>query len=496
VLAEAAAIRRDAGGRQILLGIDRLDYTKGIPRRLLAVERLLERDPALCDTVRFIQVAVPSRGEVDSYQRFKRQVEESVGRINGSHGTLRSTPVHYIQRSLSMRELVALYCAADVMLVTPLRDGMNLVAKEFVASRVDEDGVLVLSEFAGAAAELDGAVVVNPYDVEAVTGAIQQSLSMPDRERRGRMRALRHRVTKYDVHAWAGGFVGRLRSGATAVLRPAFSDVESSVTAAIVGAQRTSTLRLLLDYDGTLVPVARYPELAAPDDELLDMLDHLARLRGVELEIVSGRPRETLQDWFGHLPICLWGEHGFWHRARTATDWRAARSVSADWMVRIKPILEQFTASTQGSRLEIKSAAMAWHFRGAQPDFGARQAHELRMLLGDALSNQPVEVLEGKKVIEVRFRGMSKAVVAERGESGSAGRIAVAFGDDRTDEDLFGALPESSITVAVGERLVGAGYCVPDHFAVRRILRTLLTDCSGGFRPASGTAAKPAASRK
>jgi trehalose 6-phosphate synthase/phosphatase len=162
-------IRRDAGDRRIVLGIDRLDYTKGIPRRLHAIERLLMRAPDRSDQVRFIQVAVPSRGEVDSYQRFKRQVEESVGRINGAHGTLSSSPVHYMHQSVSQTELVALYRAADVMLVTPLRDGMNLVAKEFAASRVDEDGVLILSEFAGAAAELDGALTVNPYDVDAVS---------------------------------------------------------------------------------------------------------------------------------------------------------------------------------------------------------------------------------------------------------------------------------------------------------------------------------------
>jgi trehalose 6-phosphate synthase/phosphatase len=143
------------------------------------VERLLARDPGWRDRIRYIQVAVPSRGAVGSYQRFKRQVEERVGRINGACGTLRSTPVHYVHQSVSARQLVALYRAADVMLVTPLRDGMNLVAKEFVASRVDDDGVLLLSEFAGAVAELDGAMVVNPYDVEAVAASIDRALSMP-----------------------------------------------------------------------------------------------------------------------------------------------------------------------------------------------------------------------------------------------------------------------------------------------------------------------------
>ncbi|MBA3639400.1 MAG: trehalose-6-phosphate synthase, partial [Acidobacteria bacterium] len=172
VIDAAETIRREANGRRILLGIDRLDYTKGIPRRLTAIERLLTRHPALRDELRYIQVAVPSRGEVDSYQRFRRQVEELVSRINGNYGTLRSTPIHYMHQSVEQQDLVALYRAADVMLVTPLRDGMNLVAKEFVASRTDDDGVLVLSEFAGAAAEFGAALLVNPYDVDAVADAV------------------------------------------------------------------------------------------------------------------------------------------------------------------------------------------------------------------------------------------------------------------------------------------------------------------------------------
>jgi trehalose 6-phosphate synthase/phosphatase len=210
VQARTAAIRTDAGGRQIVLGVDRLDYTKGIPRRLAAIERLLNRRPELRDEMRYVQVAVPSRGEVDSYQRFKRLVEESIGRINGACSTLRSTPIHYIHQSVSMRELVALYAAADVMLVTPLRDGMNLVAKEYVASRVNDDGVLVLSEFAGAAAELAGAVVVNPYDVDAVSESIHRALSMESAERETRMRAMRERVSDYTVHRWAAEFLERL----------------------------------------------------------------------------------------------------------------------------------------------------------------------------------------------------------------------------------------------------------------------------------------------
>jgi trehalose 6-phosphate synthase/phosphatase len=468
-------IRRDSGGRQIVLGIDRLDYTKGIPRRLHAIEQLLLRRPERRGQVRFIQVAVPSRGEVDSYQRFKRQVEESVGRINGSCGTLSSSPVHYMHQAVSPTELVALYRAADAMLVTPLRDGMNLVAKEFVASRVDEGGVLILSEFAGAAAELDGAVTVNPYDVDAVVESLERALAMSPQEQQARMRTLRRRVFEHDVHAWAEGFLGQLASARPDAPRAGFGRPDPYLASVLAGAQLTQRIRLLLDYDGTLVPIARAPELAAPDPEVLDLLTALAASPGLELDLVSGRPRATVDAWFGHLPVPLWAEHGFWHRPASTRAWRAAADAPAGWLDRIKPIFEQFAASTPGSHVETKSASIAWHFRRAQREFGARQAHELRMLLGDALSNQPLEVIEGRKVIEVRLRGVSKALVARRVQAEAAPACFVAaFGDDRTDEDLFRALPPACATVVVGRRPSCARFRVADHWEVRRILRGLV----------------------
>jgi trehalose 6-phosphate synthase/phosphatase len=488
VLARVEAIRRDAGGRRIVLGIDRLDYTKGIPRRLEALERLLERNPDLRDGMRYIQVAVPSRGEVDSYRRFRRELEERVGHINGAHGTLRSLPVHYVHQSVSRRDLVALYCAADVMLVTPLRDGMNLVAKEFVASRVDEGAVLVLSEFAGAAAELNGAITVNPYDIEGVADGIHRALSMSIEERHARMRALRRRVLEHDVHAWADAFVQHLRT-----LRPfeqpaAVLRHDPSLLGTLAAAQRTLKLRLLLDYDGTLVPLARSPELAAPDDELLLLLERLIASPGLQVDIASGRSHETLEQWFKHLPVSLWAEDGFWHRSRPGEVWQAATMVAPDWMERVNPILEQFAISTPGSHVEVKSASIAWHYRCAPREFGARQAHELRMLLGDILSNQPLEVLEGKKVIEVRWRGVGKGLLARRAlaETGP-GTVIVAIGDDRTDEELFRALPPSSLAVAVGRTSTNAKFRLEDYRAVRRVLRSLLAeDRSGQSRVPDG----------
>jgi trehalose 6-phosphate synthase/phosphatase len=475
VIEEAAAIRADAGGRRILLGIDRLDYTKGIPRRLLAIERLLQQHPGLRDTIRYIQIAVPSRDRVESYQAFRRQVDEAVGRINGACATLRSMPVHYLCRSLSRRQVAALYCAADVMLVTPLRDGMNLVAKEFVASRVDGDGVLVLSEFAGAAAELADAVVVNPYDVDATSIAIGRALSMGEPERRARMARLRERVLAHDVHDWAAGFVERLSTTDATRIDMGSSQMTGQLHADIGRLRLADRLILLLDYDGTLVPIEPAPHLAVPDEGLVSLLEALGTRPGTDVHVVSGRPREFLDTWFGRLPVALWAEHGLWRRPAPGQPWEMAMDVPSGWIEGISPILEQFTAATPGSLLEIKSASVAWHYRMAHPEFGARQAHELRMLLGDALSNQPLEVLEGKKVIEVRLRGVSKALIA-RGvlAAGADAASILAAGDDRTDEELFAALPSTSVTVAIGPVPRGAKYWVPDCRAARDLLRAFL----------------------
>ncbi len=199
-----AALRRELGDPEaIFLGVDRLDYTKGIDVRLRAFETMLQRNPELAKTSQFIQIAVPSRQSIDDYADMRTEIEQIAGRVNGAHGGLHRMPVHYIYASLPREDLVAYYRAADVMCVTPLADGMNLVAKEFVASRVDEDGVLLLSEFAGAANELTDAVLVNPYDLDGVARAMTEALAMPAEERAARMRRMRERVLTHDVHAWA-----------------------------------------------------------------------------------------------------------------------------------------------------------------------------------------------------------------------------------------------------------------------------------------------------
>ena len=483
VAAESEAIRTKADHRRIVLGVDRLDYTKGIPRRLLAFGRMLEQAPELRDRVRLVQVAVPSREAAEPYRLLRRELDELVGRINGSLGTEHSMPVHYLYRSISRSQLVAFYRAADVMLVTPLRDGMNLVAKEFVASRVDEDGVLLLSEFAGAAEELKEAVLVNPYDIDGVAAALKAALSMPKAERVTRMRALRAQVMSRDVQAWATSFLETMADGADTIV-PASTELPAAMSAPLARLRRAGRRLLLLDYDGTLVPLEPTPDEAVPPPELLSLLAAVASDAGSQVHIISGRPREELDRWFGHLPVGLWAEHGLWGRPGPNAEWTAYAEVSLEWMPRIRERLDQITRETPGSLVEVKSATLAWHYRKVEAWLAAQRLRELRDRLSVEIRGLPVEIIEGSKVLEVRHRGVNKGLAARRILALDAESPEIlAVGDDVTDEDMFAALPGSAVKVHVGVRRSRADYRVEGPPAVRVLLERL----RGGGPPGRST---------
>jgi trehalose 6-phosphate synthase/phosphatase len=473
---EITSIKDRSRGRKLIVGVDRLDHTKGLARRMLAVERLFEREPSLRRRLRFVQVVVPSRTRVDAYAQLRRRLDEIVGRINGAYGTVNSVPIHYLYRSINRAELVALYRAADVMLVTPLRDGMNLVAKEFVASRVDEDGVLVLSEFAGAASEMAEAIHVNPYDLDRVAMIIKDALTMPEEERVARMRALRRRVRDYDVFRWANAFIDRLASPFSSAIhsRHAVSPAEDI---AIVSdkLREADRLLILLDYDGTLIPFASTPELAAPDPELKKLLLALSGRPRTSVHVLSGRTRQTLDHWLGDLPIGLHAEHGFWSRNCPGVEWEPIAAHPLQWKQKIKPLLKQFTEATPGSLIEEKTAGLAWHYRMADPVFGDLHARELRRKLEKEHAELPIDVVWGDKVIEIRAQGINKGVIATRLISSfSEPTTVLAMGNDRTDEDLFAALDSNSYSVHIGPHPSQAAYRLSDPSAARSLLASLL----------------------
>jgi trehalose 6-phosphate synthase/phosphatase len=319
---------------------------------------------------------------------------------------------------------------------------------------------------------------VNPYDIETMAQVYSDALRMPEEERHLRMRALRQRIASRDVHHWARSFIealggARAADGAKAALTS--GEDLAALTAHLRSAPR---LVLLLDYDGTLVPFARAPDLATPDRGLRELLTALAAKPGVRVHIVSGRSRETLERWLGNLPIGLHAEHGYWSRDAPDAAWSAIRDVSVAWKQDVRKILERATTATPGALVEEKTASLAWHYRMAEPELAAARAEELAYQLEALLKGSPVELLRGDKVIEIRPTGVSKGRIIERvvdhGEQPAA--VLVAMGDDQTDEDLFLALPPDGIAIGVGFRPTAARYRVASPRAARALLHGLLEE--------------------
>jgi trehalose 6-phosphate synthase/phosphatase len=480
-------LRAAHGDERLVLGVDRLDYTKGITRKFLAVELLLERRPDYRGKLRLLQIAVPSRENVEAYRELKREIEEIAGRINGAYGTLHSAPIHYVYDSVNEIELTGSYRSADVMLITPLRDGMNLVAKEYVASRVDGDGVLVLSEFAGAAHELPEALIVNPYDVEAIATALERALEMPEQERRTRMAALRTNVASRPVELWAESFVAALGDvGTTQAPRRLQGNLEE-ITRIARELAALPEVFLALDYDGTLVPIQETPEAARPDSELLALLDDLVELPLVRVAIVSGRSKESLTEFVGRYPIALVAEHGAWVRLPGADFRYQVASESLAWREPVLEMLKDYTERTPGSRVEEKTAGVAWHYRSVERQLGAARAREVRLNLVQALAQQPVTVLAGRKVVEVRSQSVDKGRATRKIlELWPPGIGVIAIGDDRTDEDLFRALPTEAYTFAAGPALTRARFRLNGPKEVRALLSEFVNVRLDAMDPRSG----------
>ncbi|HRY48248.1 MAG TPA: bifunctional alpha,alpha-trehalose-phosphate synthase (UDP-forming)/trehalose-phosphatase [Candidatus Paceibacterota bacterium] len=464
-------LRRRCAGRKVIFSVDRLDYTKGLINRLCGYELFLKRNPGWRGKVVFVFSVAPSRTGVETYQAMKLEIEQMVGRIAGAFGTVHWTPLIYQYRTLSFNEIVAMYRLCDVALITPLRDGMNLVAKEFLASRPDQTGVLILSEMAGAAKELGEAIIISPFHYGEIATAIEQALALPNDEAIKRNQILQERLRRYDINRWASEYIQALLETQTMEAACRARSLTGKAHNTLVQHYRNATRRaLLLDYDGTLVPFVGHPQHARPDAELLALLEALGMGEGNEVAIVSGRPRGDLEDWFGRLPLALVAEHGVWIRPRGG-EWRMLRALSTHWKTQIRPILQLYVDRLPGALLEEKEFSLAWHYRRADPEQAPVRAKELLDDLADYTRNIDVQVLEGNKVIEVRNTGITKGSAAMEWLGGQTPEFILAIGDDWTDEDLFQALPPTAHSVRVGLGRTAAKYHLASHMAVRRFLR-------------------------
>jgi trehalose 6-phosphate synthase/phosphatase len=489
--AEFAKLKRAHEGKQVVLSVERLDYTKGIVQRLDAIELYLERSDCV-GKVKFVFIAVPSREGVEEYQVLREEIERRVGRMNGRFATLSDSPVRFIYGSVTFTELCALYALADVAIVTPLMDGMNLVAKEYVACQPDEDlpgdegpGALVLSEFAGAAEELFSALLVNPYDAAAVAEAIGRALAMPVAERRARMSAMRRRVMSFDARAWARAFVADLTAAGTG--RPSaaaandLSAARERLEAAVAGGR---SVALFLDYDGTLRELVADPAAAGPTPELTTLLDRLHALPNVDVTLVSGRTPEDLERFAGgYERFGLVAEHGAASRRPGGGAWERADEPGGGtypWKEPVRRVLRLFEESTPGSVVEEKRTGFVWHHRRADPEFGDWKAKALVAELSAVAGNEPVTVRAGRKIVEVTTAHINKGAAVGRAlaRQAAAGReyaVVLVAGDDTTDESMFrlGLPADRTITVRVGDGESAAAHRVGSPAELRGLLGSL-----------------------
>ncbi|KAF5475262.1 hypothetical protein F2P56_007086 [Juglans regia] len=413
-------LKQRFAGRKVMLGVDRLDMIKGIPQKILAFEKFLEENPHWRDRVVLLQIAVPTRTDVPEYQKLTSQVHEIVGRINGRFGTLTAVPIHHLDRSLDFHALCALYAVTDVALVTSLRDGMNLVSYEFVACQASKKGVLILSEFAGAAQSLGaGAILVNPWNITEVASSISYALDMPADEREKRHQHNFKHVTTHTSQEWAATFVSELNDTIVeAQLRTRQVPPLLPMKDAVDCYSKSNNRLLILGFNSTLT-------------ESVDALGRNGQLKEIELKlhpyikeplkklcddpkttivVLSGSDRTILDDNFNEYNMWLAAENGIFLRP-TMGEWMTTmpENLYMDWVESVKHVFEYFTERTPRSHFELRETSLVWNYKYSDVEFGRIQARDmLQHLWTGPISNASVDVVQGSRSVEVRAVGVTK----------------------------------------------------------------------------------------
>jgi len=465
-------IRANLEDKKIIFSVDRLDYTKGLMQRLNGFEYFLERYPEWKEKMVFILNIVPSRDSIPAYNDRKKMIEEKIGTINGRFSTISWQPLIYRYNHLPFKDLIALYQAADAALITPLRDGMNLVAKEYVASSLGR-GVLILSELAGAASELSEAILVNPTDVADVASSITRALAMPLYEQRNRISLMQRRLQEYDVFKWVNDFMDQLAAVKQEQQKQKVKVLDEKTLNGIRRHyQRSKNRCLLLDYDGTLVPFSRIPSEAAPDNSVRELLGRLCADERNHVVIISGRDLSSLDRWLGALPMTLVAEHGASYRPRGGS-WQQMVSVSELWKDEIRRVMQLFVIRCAGSFIEEKRNTIAWHYRNTQTGLGFSRSRELLNTLSQLIQNTTLQVIDGNKVVEVRISGFDKGASALRIVNETDPDFVLCLGDDTTDEDMFKALEGEAYTIKVNNGASAAQYTILSQQQVLPLLNSL-----------------------
>ncbi|MBN1416190.1 MAG: bifunctional alpha,alpha-trehalose-phosphate synthase (UDP-forming)/trehalose-phosphatase [Bacteroidales bacterium] len=462
-------------GQKLIFSLDRLDYSKGLLSRLKGYETFLEKYPEWRLKVVFNMVVVPSRDSIENYKEMKKEIESTVGRINGKYSTLSWRPVIYQYKSLSFNDLVALYDLSDVGLITPLRDGMNLVAKEYIACQKDNKGVLILSEMAGAASELSEAIIINPADHVEIADAIYTALEMKTDEKQVRVSRMQNRIADYNVFTWAFDFFNQTYEIKKQQDLMGVKFINETITAQMVADYKKANRRILfLDYDGTVVPFAKYPELATIDDKTLNIIKGLTDDPKNHIVIISGRGKDFLEKQFKKSAVTLIAEHGYFIK-KAGREWESTFHTDDQWKEAVMPIMTDYVNRCNGTFIEEKAASIAWHYRNADSDFAQLRLHELRDDLAEIIRHKTdFEILEGNKVLEVKSSKYNKGLSAATLITDEYYGFILAAGDDNTDEFLFQALPDFVYSIRIGLSPSFARYNLPDTSQLLQLLEALV----------------------
>ena len=463
--------RKGDDGGKLILSIDRLDYTKGVINRIKAFDVFLTDHPEYREKVRLVMLTVPSRSDVPEYKKLKKETDEIVGRINGKHATVNWTPIWYYYRAMDFEDLIDLYMTSDIAMISPVRDGMNLVAKEFIATRVNLDGVLILSEMAGASKELFEALLVNPFDLNSMADSIYKALTMSLDEQKERNRSMQKRLRRYTVQRWANEFMRALNS----VIK-----IDDTHTIKIETAQKinikksfenSSKRLIIIDYDGTLVEFNENPELAIPDENLINLIKDLNKKTDTHVAIVSGRDKKFLNKWFGKIPITLIAEHGHYQKVNNE-DWIKKLKVPNLWMDDLIPLFETFTDRTPGTFIEKKKNSLVWHYRKSDPELASDRVVEFKTVLTSLISEE-LQVLDLNKAIEIISVRINKGVAISELFKNNYDFI-ICMGDDISDEYMFNTLPKDSFSIKVGNKNTNAKYYIQNPLEVRKLLKSII----------------------
>ncbi len=456
---------------QVVLGVDRLDYTKGIPERFKAFERLLELHPEHREKVTLLQLAVPSRSQVAEYRNLKREIDETVGRINGRFATSNWSPIRYLYRSVTRKRLAALYRDADVALVTPLRDGMNLVAKEFVACQVGPPGVLVLSKLAGAANTMREVLRVNPYDVDGTAEGLHRALEMGEHERRSRMTALRNRERRDDLEHWVTGFLASAAGSRRSLVPLGDADFEAWLADFL---SRRYRLALFLDYDGTLTPLTDHPSKAKLSKKMRGALEACAARDDTDIAVISGRAIEDVKAMVKQPNLTFAGNHGL---QIVGTD--MPEFIHED-LIHYRERADELCRSLQklavgGAWIEAKGPTLTYHYRAVADDVRDKLIEEARSIIQMAgyqdrdahcavEARPPIGWDKGRAVLHI--------LRTRYGPAWSESVRVVYVGDDQTDEDAFRFLAGLATTFRVGspDTSTAATRRLPDVSAVLSLI--------------------------